>query len=493
LRVLFIHKGYESIGIQCLSAYAKSLGHQVDLIFDCSPFSSNMGLNNLALDRLFGISEQKLESRIAEQIQTHSPDIIGFSLMTVHYQWALRVARKIKERFSIPIVFGGVHITAVPEVALEEDCVDAAVVGEGYGALKDLLESIENGKFTRHDIKNVWFRTKDGIVKNPLRPLEDIDKMPLPDKDLFNNKLDIFYKRYILNTSSLCPYRCAYCFNRVCLDLYGVKSPVQKRSIDNIIEELQNARSAHQIDVVQFFDDIFTLDKEWLEQFLPRYRKEINLPYTCYAHFNCIDEDRIKLLKETGCRNAQFGLQSWNEQYRNEVIRRHYSNKRIYETAELCKKHGLNFSTDYILEWPWDNEPEMKDAARHFINIKPNAVSCFLLSYFPGIEITSYALEKGCITEERIEAIKHGFQGSADELSDNPLFSKYQIFFEQVPSMPRWLAFWILEHDLIKYIPHSVFLRQAMLILTELIRNRARLDYFLKYIIRYLLSRSKLP
>src|SRR3990167_5568185 len=48
---------------------------------------------------------------------------------------------------------------------------------------------------------------------------------------------------------------------------------------------------------VLFVDDILTLDKAWLMSFLPEYRKHINVPFACFGHVNCIDEEMVEQMK----------------------------------------------------------------------------------------------------------------------------------------------------------------------------------------------------
>jgi hypothetical protein len=35
------------------------------------------------------------------------------------------------------------------------------------------------------DIRNLWIKTPSGIVKNPMRPLVDLDRLPFIEFDLF--------------------------------------------------------------------------------------------------------------------------------------------------------------------------------------------------------------------------------------------------------------------------------------------------------------------
>ena len=133
---------FGQIGVEIMSAMLKERGHSVygliERTADSSPY-------------LAGDEEKNLE-----KIGELRPDFVGFSCMTMKYQWNLKFARMIKERYPlIKIVFGGPHPTALPEIVIQEDCVDYVCVGEGEDALIDLME---NSDCT--NIKNIWCKNQ---------------------------------------------------------------------------------------------------------------------------------------------------------------------------------------------------------------------------------------------------------------------------------------------------------------------------------------------
>lgn len=66
-------------------------------------------------------------------------DIIGFSCTSPQIKHALQLAKAIENDRNY-IVFGGVHPSALPEDTLENDWVDAVVVGEGEMAFLDIVD-----------------------------------------------------------------------------------------------------------------------------------------------------------------------------------------------------------------------------------------------------------------------------------------------------------------------------------------------------------------
>lgn len=85
-------------------------------------------------------------------------------------------------------------------------------------------------------------------------------------------------------------------------------------------------------------DDHFALSKEWLEDFSTEYKLEIAVPFTCNVRADSVDEERVKLLKESGCRLVHFGIETGNEELRNVLLRKNISNRQIENAVGLLKK-----------------------------------------------------------------------------------------------------------------------------------------------------------
>lgn len=117
-----------------------------------------------------------LEDTLME-IENDMPDLIGIPLIaTANYLPATELAKSIRDRFpKIKIVFGGQHISALPQEFLSEnkDCVDHIVVGDANNA----IEAIVNDK------------VKDKIVYGGSEPLVDF---PILDPSILDeNKYPI--------------------------------------------------------------------------------------------------------------------------------------------------------------------------------------------------------------------------------------------------------------------------------------------------------------
>ena len=234
MKIVFIYSGAENLGIEYISSVLKSKGHEVHLLFDPAVFSGD-----LIESKIFSWA-YNVDAKIIEKTIDLKPDVVGFSAYTANYRWCLNIAQRIRKLSSIPIVLGGVHTTAVPERVLANRFIDFAIIGEGEYAMLDLVDHLTNGNNVEALLgtPNICFRYKDEVHINPPRPyIQDLDKLPFPDKMLFYDKVPMLEEQYYISTSRGCPYSCTYCSNDMYHKLYcNENNHVRRRSPDNVIE-----------------------------------------------------------------------------------------------------------------------------------------------------------------------------------------------------------------------------------------------------------------
>ncbi len=104
----------------------------------------------------YNLSEMHQLLRICKESK-----LIGINSFASTSQRASRIISFLKKNLNVPVVYGGVHATISPE-----DCIrvaDIVCVGEGEGAIIDLVKAAEKGK-NFDKIKNLWIRKGDKIL-----------------------------------------------------------------------------------------------------------------------------------------------------------------------------------------------------------------------------------------------------------------------------------------------------------------------------------------
>lgn len=454
MKILFIAAEEKKLGVGYLSTYLKKHDHQVRLFFDPGFLNNSLAQNRWS--RYFS-KDHELSRLLAE----YNPDLVACSAVSSDYQTVLRLARNVREwACHIPIIFGGVHATLVPERVLAEACVDMVCVGEGEEPLLELAYDLDHGG-KRRDIENIWFKGKQGaITKNPLRPLhQDLERYGFPDDDLFYEQMP---RSYQINPSVMasrgCPYSCSYCGNDSLKSLYkGLGKYVRIRSVDHVIRELVWRRDCHRANHFVFMDDVFAVKKEWLDEFARRFPKEVGGTYNCLAHVHSVDEYGLKVMKDSGCTFIDFGLQTGSEKLRREVLFRKETNERMIGVARSCKKIGLRFAVDHMLNLPGEQQEDILASAKLYNKIRPNLINVFGLVYFPKARITDIAFSKGMLKpENKSEVLKAIHEGSfavhqspwltQGGVAQHGQYRRYAPLLISIPLLPAFFIRWILKN-----------------------------------------------
>ena len=186
MKIAFFNIAYENLAVSILSAIAKRAGHTVKLMHTPTLFKDGLTREFKRLARIF--SNDKL---IFKQLTEYQPDLIAFSVVTFDYQRSMHYAAICKKLCpKAKIVFGGIHVSCVPEVVIANEFVDYAVIGEGEDAFPEIIKHIEEG-CPPEPIVNTWYKSKDNtlIKGKQIGFIQDLDSLPHYDKEIWK---DIF-------------------------------------------------------------------------------------------------------------------------------------------------------------------------------------------------------------------------------------------------------------------------------------------------------------
>lgn len=375
-RLLFLQNfDYEYLGPMYISAMLKSNGHDA----------------RLKLGRVLADFRADLEA--------YKPDLVGFGLMSGNQRWAAGLAREIKKAYGIPCVFGGAHPTFSRDF-IKEEGVDIVVRGEGEGAALDLMDRLERGRDLR-GIPNTELKLADGtILRHDVRELpEDPDVYPFPDRGLYaelRGRYDLSVRNVI--SSRGCPFHCSFCFEASLRETYRGKGKyVRVRRIDKVIEELVLLKKTTDVQTICYADDLFGMDKRWLYEFLPVYKREVGLPFVCQVRADIVasDENYARALKDGLCLNVSIGVESGSERLRNEVLSKQLPDAQIVRAADYIRKAGLPFRTYNIFGIPGETLEDAFSTVDLNIKLKTDLPWSALFLPVEGTQLTKAAVANG--------------------------------------------------------------------------------------------------
>ena len=342
-------------------------------------------------------------------------DSVGIGFISSYLKFVRELTKKIHEELDLPVIWGGIHVTADPEGSM--DYPEAICLGEGEIPLRELAYQIRDGGDI-YSINNFWIHSENGILQNPLGPLvEDLDSLPFPDfsdNDKYfieNNKLERFDPvklgaEYRIIASRGCPFSCSYCYNSILRRIYKDKGLYCRiRSVENVIDELKLIKTAMpRIRRIKMDDDTFLFNSEWSNLFCKAY-PEIGLPFDCFLHPDFANEELLLKLKHTGLQRIEMGLQSGSESELKQVYHRAGKPGSILKFAEFNKK-GTRFEVfyDVLIDNPLTTSEEKRELFDLLLKIpRPYKLYLLSLTHFPKTELTEDLLRKGIISNADLE------------------------------------------------------------------------------------------
>jgi radical SAM superfamily enzyme len=487
-RFLFIQPENENLGVECLCASLKKNKYEVDLLFLPEQYHS-MAFH------IFSNSYSDSKDQIRAKIESYKPDIVCFSPFSSQYVWATEQAKLIKSKFkNMFIMFGGVHVNSVPNIVIENKYVDAMIVGEADYQIIEFAKNFYKPSLVK--VESLWIKKNGKTYKNKLAALEsNLDKLPMADKEIFYKQMphQVHEEGYLIMGSRGCPFQCAYCSNNVYQKLYAGQKRLRFRSPENIIEELKYAKKHYKPKMVDFFDDVLTINEPRLRALMKLYRRHIDIPFTCYLHPQLVTDKIIKLLAKSNCCWLKLGVQSANENYRKTCLNRYETNADIIKVAQLCHKYHLAFSFDHIFNLPGETEADLVEAVKLYSACHPTIINFGSLIYLPGTDIVRLGVKHKILTLKDVDKINHGINlvyGLANidlisyQYKNNHVgnISVFGLLFMMITTLPTFVVNYLLKIKIYKMkrrVPQFV-----LVIFKVLTKIRAKQLYIYRYVFK---------
>ncbi len=335
------------------SNIGSSGGQQIPLgIFYLASFLQTKGYSAKVLD---AESENLSYKDIIDCIKTQRFDVLGISTTTVAFHRTLELSEKIKEAIpNITIVVGGPHVSSQPRETLKFAQIDYAIANEGEETLVELLDAL-SAETSIDKIKGLIYRKGVDIIKNEKCPyIKDIDSIPFPAYDQISDfykytpPSNNYKKLPVANiiTSRGCPNNCTFCDNNT----FGRATRI--RSAENIVAEIELLIKKYGIKEIAFVDDTFTVRPNRIYELFKLVKsKGLSFHWTCMARINTVDDNLLRYMKNNGCWNISFGIESGDENIL-ENIHKNIKLKDVENVVGLCHKLKIKTRGFFIVGHP---------------------------------------------------------------------------------------------------------------------------------------------
>ncbi len=254
-------------------------------------------------------------------------DLVAISSFSAQIGEAYALADQYRA-LGVPVVLGGLHVTALPDEAARH--ADAVVVGEGEPVWETILNDAEAGRLRPR-------YSSDGSYP--------LDQAPMPAFELLD--LDK-YNRLTVQASRGCPWRCEFCASSILLSPHYKQKPVER-----VLAEIDRIRSLWSHPFLELADDNAFVNKpywRWLLSALQGRRVRWFAETDLSIHE---DEELLGLMRDSGCAEVLIGFESpVRDGLSGLELRRDWKHRRWPEYQEAIRRiqaHGIRVNGCFVL------------------------------------------------------------------------------------------------------------------------------------------------
>lgn len=341
------------------------------------------------------------------KIVAFKPDVVGFSVFTSNATQAMRMVESVRLHPALSeslVIIGGPHVYTFREKTLDEIPADVAVYGEAEVDLVELLEYYDERRRSLDDVNGIYYRAADAVRHTEeTHSAKSLDHFGFPDWDQFDfslyNNMPGQVRRLPMTsmvTSRGCPYRCNFCFQTGRFaDKYRRYSP------ELVIAEIERLQRKYGIKEIQFWDDIFFINKSWVKTFCRLIKeKNIDLSWSGYARVDLVDPELLKLAKEAGCWNIFYGFEVGTQEMLDFLDKRATLEQAV-NACRWTKEAGIVVRGSFMVGLPNETPEIARKTIEFATRLDPDYANFNIFFPEPGTGLYDLAIKSGRLLSDR--------------------------------------------------------------------------------------------
>lgn len=363
--------------------------------------SPSLGLLHLAAEvRQNGFVPSIIESdifnltidQVAAKIIKQKPRYVGITLFTVGIWGAASIAQQIKDALPETIIIvGGPHISSMGTETIERfSQFDYAVDGEGEKILTELLDALEN-KSNLFKVPGLIYRDEFQIQKTPGKPVNRVlDELPYPAWDLLPDFPNAYkpaiydYPRgpaATIAASRGCPFHCKFC------DTSTFGASVRHYSPKIVFDMMKHLHEKYGVRHIGFVDDLFLASKIRVQELCELILEDgLDITWGCTARVDTVKPDILGLMKQAGCWEISFGLETGS----NELLKKMDKKAEVEKSEQAIRwtaAAGIRTKGLFMLGFPGEDEHTIQQTKDFIRNIPMTIMNLTKFTPYPGSPI----------------------------------------------------------------------------------------------------------
>ncbi len=331
---------------------------------------------------------------IEQKVREFRPDVVGITTMTSKFPMAIRVAEIAKSLDPrIKVVIGGHHSSIFGQKLVHNKHIDFAVIGEGEMTMLELVNRMCDQKPDYSRVNGLVYKEGTRVIMNePRQLLPNLDILPIADRDLMLN--EGFVTENNIMTSRGCPFNCSYCGAQVIW-----KRKVRRRSVQNVIQEIEYLFKRGPSRSVNFWDDSFTSDRTYTKEMTDALKKFDGLRFSCITRLDLVEQESLVQLKEAGCSMILFGIESGNNDILK-LIDKKMTRELIKRKTGMVDAAGIPWLGFFIMGYPGETRENILQTLAFMKELNPSYAEINIFNPLPGTKIWNDLEQQGKVSSD---------------------------------------------------------------------------------------------
>jgi anaerobic magnesium-protoporphyrin IX monomethyl ester cyclase len=235
--------------------------------------------------------------------------------------------------------------------------------------------------------------------------LNDLNNMP----EIFDNFLtydinelakpgwEVIFRNYIpkmkflgnepainIQASRGCPYTCAY----YCVYPLQQGNKLRLKNPEVLLEEMLYFNKKLKVNNFIFRDPVFSINRNHtIKLFQKIIQSKKNFKICIETHLKNIDNELAIFLKKAGVNLIYVGIESANEDVRNDAKRTSDTNENQIEKVKFLENLGIRVKAMYIIGMPADTKEKFKETINFAKKIKSSYAQFSVFTPYPGTPV----------------------------------------------------------------------------------------------------------
>lgn len=327
------------------------------------------------------------------------------SASTQNMHSAGKICESIKKEFpDKEILMVGGHVSALPELTLQQEKCDYVAKGEGLNPIIGLLNEDRP-----QDIAGLWYRRntrdlthntiehgpKDTIATNLAEtfPGQAWDLLPMGLYRAHNwqcfGHLEDRNSYASIYTSLGCPFKCTFC----CINAPFDGSSFRYWDPQFTVREIEHLVTRYGVRNLKIADEMFVLNEShFLKLCNLIIERSLALNIWAYARVDTVKPRYLETLKKAGVNWLALGIESGSKHVRDGVIKGRFGQEDIVGIVKQIKDAGIHIIGNYIFGLPDDTLKSMEETYSMAVDLQCEMANFYCAQAYPGSKLYDDAI-----------------------------------------------------------------------------------------------------